>query len=194
MSILRVPRRPSLNLHAKQVATSSTAATGPSGSNSQLFRRHVKTPGSGITQRAPLSRNYPEPPLFQVLASSDIFAPDFQPYSEAPNAHFSLPVKVQTAAGWKDTVALVDSGATHNFIDSDFSSMHSLPSYPMSRPTQLLMADGKESQGGLVSHEASLTLAIEPHTERLKFSVTKLGGRPMILGIPWLKQHDPYIC
>ena len=26
----------------------------------------------------------------------------------------------------------------------------------MSRPTRLLMADGKESQGGLVSHEASL--------------------------------------
>ena len=49
------------------------------------------------------------------------------------------------------------------------------------------MADGKESQGGLVSHEAFLTLAIGPHTENLKFSVTKLGGRPMILGIPWLK-------
>ena len=87
----------------------------------------------------------------------------------------------------------MDSGATHNFIDSDFSSMHSLPSYPMSRPTRLLMADGKESQGGLVSHEASLTLAIGPHMESLKFSVTKLGGRPMILGIPWLKRHDPHI-
>jgi hypothetical protein len=63
----------------------------------------------------------------------------------------------------------------------------------MSRPTRLLMADGKESQGGLVSHEAFLTLAIGPHTENLKFSVTKLGGRPMILGIPWLKRHDPHI-
>jgi len=63
----------------------------------------------------------------------------------------------------------------------------------MSRPTRLLMADGKESQGGLVSHEATITLAIGPHTERSKFSVTKLGGRPMILGIPWLKRHDPYI-
>src|ERR1700731_492859 len=26
-----------------------------------------------------------------------------------------------------------------------------------------------------------------------KFSVTKLGERPMILGIPWLKRHNPHI-
>jgi len=71
--------------------------------------------------------------------------------------------------------------------------MHSLPSYPMSRPSRLLMADGRESQGGLVSREASLTLAIGPHTENLKLNVTKLGGYPIILGLPWLKRHDPYI-
>jgi hypothetical protein len=33
----------------------------------------------------------------------------------------------------------------------------------------------------------SLTLAIRLHIESLKFSVTKLRGRSMILGILWLK-------
>src|ERR1700738_1582926 len=93
----------------------------------------------------------------------------------------------------ENTVALVNSGATHDFIDSDFSSMHSLLSYPMSRSFQLLMADGRKSQEGLVSHEASLTLAIGPHMKNLKLNVTKLREYLIILRLPWLKQYDSYI-
>ena len=55
------------------------------------------------------------------------------------------------------------------------------------------MGDGNESQGGLVSSETSLTLAVGPHTENLTLCVTKLGGYPIVLGVPWLKRHDPYI-
>ena len=138
-------------------------------------------------------------PLFQVLASlyqSNISAVDFLPYSKvpkSPNLHFSIAVRFKTSAGWKDTVALVDSGATHDFIDHGFVSMHSLPTYPMTRPIPLLMADGEESHGGPVSHETPLALTIGPHKETLTLGNTKLGGYPIILGIPWLKKHDPYI-
>ena len=152
-----------------------------------------------MTLGALLSTILRKVPLFQVLASlnlPNISAFDFLPYSKvpkSPNLHFSLAVRFKTSAGWKDAVALVDSGATHNFIDLGFISMHSLPTYPMTCPIPLLMADGEESHGGPVSHETPLALTIGPHKEILTLGNTKLGGYPIILGIPWLKQHDPYI-
>src|ERR1700726_645151 len=126
----------------------------------------------------------------------DTPSPDFRPYSEtsaSPHTHFKLPVRIETPAGSEDTVATVDSGATHDFIDSDFTAMHSLPQYPLSTPRHLLMADGSESRGGLVSHESALRLAIGPHSEDLRPNVTKLGSHNIILGMPWLRHHDPHI-
>src|ERR1700726_4554600 len=126
----------------------------------------------------------------------DTPSPDFRPHSEtsaSPHTHFKLPVRIETPAGSEDTVATVDSGATHDFIDSDFTAMHSLPQYPLSTPRHLLMADGSESRGGLVSHTSSLRLAIGPHAENLRPSVTKLGSHNVILGMPWLRHHDPHI-
>ena len=71
--------------------------------------------------------------------------------------------------------------------------MHSLPQYPLPTPRHLLMADGSESRGGLVSHESALRLAIGSHSEDLRPNVTKLGSHNIILGMPWLRHHDPHI-
>ena len=107
--------------------------------------------------------------------------------------HLKLPVRIEAPAGPVDTVATVDSGATHDFIDSDFTAMHSLPQYPLPNPRRLLMADGSESRGGRVSHESALQLAIGSHSENLRPNVTKVGNHDIILGMPWLRRHDPRI-
>ena len=138
-----------------------------------------------------------KPPLFQVLSSLSLFgisSLNFKPYSQiSPHLHIIIALKFKTPKGWKDTFAMIDSGGTHNFIDTDFSLIHALPTYPMSQPSRLLMADGNDSKGGLVSHEISLPIVIGPHSETTTFSVTKLGGYPIVLGLPWLKEHDPHI-
>ena len=147
-----------------------------------------------MTLGALLSTILRKVPLFQVLASlSNISVLDFLPYSKvptSPNLHFSLAVRFKTSAGWKDAVALVNSGATHNFIDLEFISMHSLPTYPMTCPVPLLMADGEESHGEPVFHETSLALTIGPHKKILTLENIKLEEYSIILGILWLKQHD----
>ena len=86
-----------------------------------------------------------------------------------------------------DTFAMFDSGGTHNFIDADFSLIHALPTYAMSQPSRLLMADSNDSKGGMVSHEISLPIIVGPHSESTTLSVTKLSGYPIVLGLPWLK-------
>ena len=137
-----------------------------------------------------LSGIHIKPPLFHILPSSSLFglsSLNFKPYSQiSPHFHIIIALKFKTPKGWKDTFAMVDSGGTHNFIDTDFSLMHALPTYPMSQPSRLLMADGNDSKGGLVSHEILLPIVIGPHSESTTFSVTKLGGYPIVLGLPWL--------
>lgn len=90
--------------------------------------------------------------------------------------------------------ALVDSGATgYAFIDSSFAHTHSFPLESIS-PHRLNVVDGRESSAGLVNRMAHLPFAINSHTEQnLPCYVTKLGQYPLILGKPWLEQHDPDI-
>jgi hypothetical protein len=43
---------------------------------------------------------------------------------------------------------------------------------------------------GNITHIVEAQLSIHEHQERLPMFVTKLGHYPIVLGIPWLKQHD----
>jgi hypothetical protein len=123
----------------------------------------------------------------------------FQPYSlftnqpTSPHLHVITSVRVKTHHGWIMTFLMIDSGATHNFVDRNFVEMHQIETSPMPRFVKLLMADGQTSTAGLISEEASLPLGIGPHQETTQFHVTKLGGYPMVLGIPWLRRHDPWM-
>src|SRR5271170_2704363 len=52
------------------------------------------------------------------------------------------------------------------------------------------MANG---QMNIVSRECLTQLKIEDHHEHLSLDSTILDIYPIILGIPWLKKHDPWI-
>jgi hypothetical protein len=47
---------------------------------------------------------------------------------------------------------------------------------------------------GDITHLTEVRLDIQRHHEKLPIFVTKLGRYPIVLGIPWLKQHDIVIC
>lgn len=60
----------------------------------------------------------------------------------------------------------------------------------MSRPKNLSLADGKRLPYQITAW-ALVPISIGEHTETLPCYVTKLGDYPVILGVPWLKQHNP---
>jgi hypothetical protein len=88
---------------------------------------------------------------------------------------------------------MVDSGATHNFIDRKFAAMHSIPMCLMAQPRELKLADGRPSTGGLITHRLFLPLRLNAHTEVTELFVTSMNTHSMILGLPWLVQHNPKI-
>jgi predicted aspartyl protease len=89
------------------------------------------------------------------------------------------------------TYALIDCGATgYAFIDEDFAHHHQLPLRPLKNPHILEVINGHQISSGNITHIAEVQLSIQEHRKKLPMFITKLGHYPIVLGIPWLKQHD----
>ena len=93
-----------------------------------------------------------------------------------------------------DSHALVDCGASgFAFIDREFASQHNLPQFTLNEPRRLEVIDGRPIDTGDITHTVRINLDINGHQEHLTAFVTKLGHYPLVLGIPWLRHHNPRI-
>lgn len=88
---------------------------------------------------------------------------------------------------------LVDSGADDNFMDSNFVESNDIPTYKLSSPKEVLAIDGKLLE--LVTHKTEpLNLVLSSnHHEHIELYVISSPLNSVILGIPWLKLHNPHI-
>lgn len=89
--------------------------------------------------------------------------------------------------------AMIDSGSMANFCDHDFATKHKLPLLKKSKPIEILTVDGSPISSGKVEFKSEITMNIGPHLESLSLDITRLGQYPIILGMPWLKLHNPSI-
>ena len=104
-------------------------------------------------------------------------------------------VKVQLH-GEKETVtinAIVDSGATDDFIDSEVCKKHGIKMIRAKNPRAIYLADGKPSAMGPVTHMMEVPIDVSNHRELATFQVVNLQHHKVILGMPWLREHNPTI-
>ena len=105
-----------------------------------------------------------------------------------------LPANLEIGDKSLPTFAMTDSGAEgKGFIDRSWAESHELPLTKLKRPIGLEVFDGREAESGLITHYITVGMRIEDHYERLRLYVTQLAHYPVILGMPWLKQHDPRV-
>jgi hypothetical protein len=76
------------------------------------------------------------------------------------------------------------------FIDQDFTDCHDLPLYCLKTPHGLAVIHGQKISSYNIMHILEAYLSIHEYHEMLPMFITKLGHYPIMLGIPWLKQHD----
>jgi hypothetical protein len=92
---------------------------------------------------------------------------------------------------------MVDSGATGNFIDTQTAAENGFRTLVRRTPYQLLLVDGDAigSNKGMVTHQTEpLTMKIlRGHTEEIQFDLVTMGTHAVILGMPWLRLHNPQI-
>ena len=63
----------------------------------------------------------------------------------------------------------------------------------LSAPIPVYNIDGSLNEAGSVTEVADLILRYNGHSERALFAVTALGKQELILGLSWLKTHNPEI-
>ena len=87
--------------------------------------------------------------------------------------------------------ALYDTGATgYAFIDENFARIHNLPKYELRTPRPIDVIDGRHITSGDVTHIVKVFAKIGNHEEELPAFLTTLGHYKVVLGIPWMRDHD----
>jgi Retroviral aspartyl protease len=89
--------------------------------------------------------------------------------------------------------ALIDSGATENFIDYRMAVRWRLNTKELWHPWKVYNVDRTENQGGIISKSCILCVWRGEQQIAQRFYVTNLGQDHVILGYPWLQEFNPDI-
>jgi transposase InsO family protein len=89
--------------------------------------------------------------------------------------------------------ALIDSGATGQFMDKAWARSNNISTRPLTRPIPVYNVDGTPNGAGDIHEVADVILRYNDHSERMQFAITRLGKQSMILGFSWLRLHNPEV-
>ena len=121
--------------------------------------------------------------------------------SSAPSRRLTVSSRFRFASDLSPTAspqayranALVDSGATDNFIDIAFARKHQLPTFPLDAPIPITLADGTAPTSGLITHWTVLDIKTPRTSSTVVFYLIDCPKITMILGHEWLNRVNPNI-
>ena len=89
--------------------------------------------------------------------------------------------------------ALLDSGATHNFIDKRAVEKLTLRTKVLPQKLQVNNVDGTLNQEGDITQYCNLWISRGSEAVKMGFYIANLGKDQLILGHPWFKIFNPTI-
>ena len=113
-------------------------------------------------------------------------------YSSKPDS-MTITVRVHMWHKKTNTEALLDSGATHNFIDKRVVKALRLGTRDLQQPLRVNNVDGTENRAGRITEFCNLWLKQGNRTSKQGFYVANLGRDWIILGHPWFRSFNPSI-
>jgi len=87
--------------------------------------------------------------------------------------------------------ALLDSGATENFVDSETVKRLRLGTKKLEFQRPVYNIDGTENKHGTIMHACDLLVKQGNKKEQMRFYVSNLGRDRFILGYPWFRKFNP---
>jgi hypothetical protein len=91
------------------------------------------------------------------------------------------------------TIALVDSGATENFLNLHYAKWLCLSIKKLSQLHKLFNVDGTENKAGQLQYYTDLQVQMGGTKTPLRFFLADLGDHKAILGYSWFAATQPRI-
>ena len=109
--------------------------------------------------------------------------------------HNSLYVRVnfEHSQGRETAHALIDSGATENFVNIRMAERWGLLRKTLPNPRSIINVDGTDNKASAVTEACILDVLHEGSQQLQRFYVTDLGFDRVLLGYPWLHEFNPQI-
>jgi predicted aspartyl protease len=85
---------------------------------------------------------------------------------------------------------LLDSGTTHNFMDSRMAKRLGIGTKALARPRSIINVDGTGNQAGTLTRYTDLSISYQGVTEVQHFFITNLGEDRAIFGFPWFQTFN----
>ena len=105
----------------------------------------------------------------------------------------SIRVFIHTPNKRAETPALLDSGATKNFINHHYATHLRLPIKQLATPRKIFNVDGTTNKKGDIKYYTDLEVCTGEKRTNMRFFLTELGPQKMILGYPWFAAVQPKI-
>ena len=105
----------------------------------------------------------------------------------------SLRLYLHTRNERAETSALLDSGATENFIHLDYARRKRLNVKQLIIPRKIVNVDGTPNAKGEIKYYVDLDMNHGITKVQLRFFLTDIGERDIILGYPWFAAVQPNI-
>src|SRR5579863_975696 len=83
------------------------------------------------------------------------------------------------------SIALIDSGATENFMSLKYAKYLHLPIQKLLTSCKLFNVNGTPNKSGDLQYFTDLQVQTGPQQTQLRFFLTNLGENKAILGYPW---------
>jgi hypothetical protein len=102
-----------------------------------------------------------------------------------------VPVSIRTSYFMADKKALVDSGATDNFMHPAFAKRMGLGLQELPTPKKIFNIDNTSNKSGMITHFLDLNVQTNGINKEMRFLVTDIGHEEILLGYPWLATFEP---
>jgi hypothetical protein len=100
---------------------------------------------------------------------------------------------IHSIAKRAEITALVDSGATENFLNLTYARWLKLPIKTLAKPRKLFNVDGTENKAGELRFYTDLQVQTGGTRTQLRFFLLDLGEHKAILGYSWFAAVQPNI-
>ena len=97
----------------------------------------------------------------------------------------SIRIFVHTLSKRAETSTLLDTGATENFINEQYARKTRIPFKRLVKPRKIINVDGTENVAGMIRFYTDLKVQTGMTKRKMRFFLTGLGDRNVILGYPW---------